>query len=80
MKLTFAYKLERPSAGLIPAPDQNFLRSSDTKKPDQKIGFSIGTRCRLTLGELRTLTRFTQTNLLTLNLTCITSNITRFAH
>ncbi|RMJ05341.1 hypothetical protein DOQ08_00008 [Marinobacter litoralis] len=39
MKLTLAYKLERPSAGPIPAPDQNFLQSSDTKKPDQKIGF-----------------------------------------
>ncbi len=39
MKLPLAYKLERPRADLIPAPDQKSLRTLGTKKPDHKIGF-----------------------------------------
>src|SRR5690554_7855489 len=60
MKLPTAYKPEWRLACLIPAPDQKYLRQTDIKKPGQKTGFSIGRNCQLTLGVLRTLTRFTR--------------------
>src|SRR5690606_9904579 len=39
MKLPLAYKPERSTPRPIPAPDQKFVQTSGTKKPDQKIGF-----------------------------------------